>query len=295
MALDAKDMLTVNNAYLSQYLAVFGAPDNMITDRGTEFHNKQMKGIARLFGVRKLSTTPANPRSDGLAENQMGTLKDMLTSFISDHQRDWDDYLQIVAHSYNNIVNDATGFTPHFLTFGTEMGRVTEEHARETTFTKWQESVTDSKEALMWLWTQVGERVVGNVAKFNNKPAAPHKPRVYKAGDYCYLRVVPQRSHKTHKAAKAWKIASKLQFRYAGPYIILEQLSPVLFKARVHGKPRVVHLRNMKAASLMSTAHKKAIMPIWEGPKEPVAVNCMYISGVADCDLPGVQTGYAVF
>jgi transposase InsO family protein len=294
MALDAKDMLTVNNAYLNQYLAVFGAPEVLITDRGTEFHNSQMKGLAQLFGVRKISTTPANPQSDGLAENQMGTLKDMLTSFISDHQRDWDEYLQVVAHSYNNIVNDATGFTPQYLTFGTEMGRVTQDHLMETTFNKWQDKVTESKEVLMWCWTHIGERVVKNVGKFNHRPAAPHVPRVYKAGDYCYLRVVPRRSHKTLRASKAWKLAAKLQYRYAGPYIIMEQVSPVLFKARVHGRDRVIHLRNMKAASLMSVAHKKALVPVWEGPKQPVAVNLMCVTGVESSEDVD-RAGYAVF
>jgi transposase InsO family protein len=291
IALDGKDMLTVQNAYLTQYLAVFGAPQVLITDRGTEFHNSKAMGIAKLFGVRKISTTPNNPQSDGLAENQMGTLKDMLTSFISAHQRDWDEYLQVVAHSYNNTVNDATGFTPHFLTFGTEMGRVAEEHLQTVEFSKWQETVSADKEALMWCWSAVGERVVKNVERFKRAPVAPHAPHEYKTGDYCYLRVVPKRSHKTHKAEKEWILANKLQYRFAGPYCVTSQMSPILYRLRVHGKERVVHLRSMKAASKMEAVHREALKPVWEGPVElerpltaGVAVSSVCIAGTWNSD-----------
>jgi hypothetical protein len=282
-------MLTVQNAYLTQYLTVFGAPQVLITDRGTEFHNSKAMGIAKLFGVRKISTTPNNPQADGLAENQMGTIKDMLTSFITAHQRDWDEYLQVVAHSFNNTVNDATGFTPHFMTFGTEMGRVAEEHLQTVEFAKWQETVTADKEALMWCWSAVGERVVKNVEKFKRAPVAPHAPHEYKTGDYCYLRVVPKRSHKTHKDEKEWILANKLQYRFAGPYCVTSQMGPILYRLRVHGRERVVHLRSMKAASKMDTDHRMALKPVWEGPVElarpleaGVGVNSVGVTGTWD-------------
>jgi transposase InsO family protein len=49
----------------------------LITDKGTDFVNKQLKHWCKVVGTDKKHTTPANPRADGLAENAVKTVKDM--------------------------------------------------------------------------------------------------------------------------------------------------------------------------------------------------------------------------
>ena len=133
------------------------------------------------------------------------------------------------------------------------------------------------------------KRVVRNVEKFKRAPVAPHAPYEYKTGDYCYcyLWVVPKRSHKTHEDEKEWILANKLHYRFAGrPYCVTSQMRPILYRLRVHGRERVVHLPSMKAASKMDMDHRMALKPVWEGPVElerplvaGLGVNSMSIAG----------------
>lgn len=46
----------------------FGIPIQLFSDKGTEFVNKLVTKINHLFKVSRMSTTPYNPRSNGLVE-----------------------------------------------------------------------------------------------------------------------------------------------------------------------------------------------------------------------------------
>jgi hypothetical protein len=245
----AKDMYTVQKQYLEHWTSKFGAPDMLITDRGGEFHNVMAKQLAELWGVRKIATTARNPRSDGLAENQMRTIKDMLQSYIHSNQQDWDDYLPLVAQAYNVEINTSTGFTPYFLMFGREMNMASEEHLEQLEVEDFHEMVRRTKEVQAWCWHYAAHKVSNNTVKFNRVPLErlPFKP--YEAGDYFYLRVVPKRLYKNELEEKAHQVSAKLQFRYTGPYMVHEQLSPVLYSAYIHGKLKRCHAINMKASA----------------------------------------------
>jgi hypothetical protein len=249
MPIHNKDMYIVQKQYIDQWTSQFGAPDMLITDRGSEFHNMIAKQLAILWDVKKVATTPRNPRSDGLAENQMRTLKDMLQSYIQSNQKDWDEYLPLVAQAFNNTVNDATGMTPFFLMFGHEMNMASEDHVDEMEVEDFHETVRRHKEVQQWCWWYVGNRVVKNVDKFNKVPVERLQFKPYKHGDFFYLRVVPKRVYKSEKDEKAHQISSKLQFRYTGPYMIHDVISTVLYSSYIHGKLKRVHAINMKPAS----------------------------------------------
>lgn len=68
MALKEKTALAVATAVLEKFIGTAGIPDKIITDQGNEFDNALTKNIARLLTIRKIRTTPYNPRSDGTVE-----------------------------------------------------------------------------------------------------------------------------------------------------------------------------------------------------------------------------------
>jgi hypothetical protein len=183
----------------------------------------------------------------------MRTIKDMLQSYIQSNQLDWDEYLPLVAQAFNNTINDATGMTPFFLMFGHEMNMAAEEHIDEMEVEDFHETVRRHKEVQQWCWWYVGNRVVKNVETFNRVPAERLQFRPYRHGDFFYLRVVPKRVYRSEKDEKAHYISSKLQFRYTGPYMIHECISPVLYSSYIHGKLKRVHAINMKPASYSKT------------------------------------------
>jgi hypothetical protein len=245
-----KDMEHIQQEYIDKFTGHFGAPLMLITDQGTEFHNLLARQLAELWGVRKVVITPRNPRSDGQAENAMRTVKDMLQAFTNENQDDWDEKLSAVAQAHNNTINDATGMTPYFLVHGVEMTMPSQEHIEELNVDDFHSTVLKQKEAMEWCWKYAAERCSVN-ADVGAKSIIPNERLEfvpYEVGDFFYNKVVARRFAKntSKKANSKIALSTKLQFRYVGPYMIKEVLSPIIYKAIIHNKEKVVHALNMK-------------------------------------------------
>jgi transposase InsO family protein len=227
-----------------------GSPELLITDRGTEFSNKLWKDYMKLQGIKHVRTTPANPRSDGLAENMMRTLKDMLSGYINKYHDNWDEHLAQIAGQYRSTVNDATGYTPFYLLYGREMNQ--KEILNTNKVNNLHEYAAELQEMLFYTWSSVSLREKSNV-KTMQLTQIPRKkiPFVpFTVGSYCYLKTVPRRFFKDPSDKKNYKLSSKLQFRYSGPYRIVQVISPVIYKADIHGTIKTVHAINMKHKSM---------------------------------------------
>jgi hypothetical protein len=221
----------------------------LITDKGTDFVNKQLKHWCKVVGTDKKHTTPANPRADGLAENAVKTVKDMLVSYINAFQTNWDLYLPLIQYDYNTTVNIATGYEPYFLMYGRTANRVDETREKETINMKGVEEYgIQFSEVMDWIWKNMGERVVKNsqLMKERQHPATHLIFKEYKEGDYFYHRRIPKRFHKSEKDEKNHKLNAKLQFRWTGPFRVLKKVNPVLYEADMHNVSTMVHAVNMR-------------------------------------------------
>ena len=70
------------------------------------------------MGIHNSRTTAYHPQDDDLVERQNYTLKDILSSFVSQHKDDWDLWIDIAWHAYNNSPQESTGFSHFELVFG---------------------------------------------------------------------------------------------------------------------------------------------------------------------------------
>ena len=82
-ALKSKSAEDVAEVFVDEILMRHGAPKMLISDGGKEFTNRILKAVCRLLKIRKITTAPYNPRADGLAENQVKTCKDMVSSYCN--------------------------------------------------------------------------------------------------------------------------------------------------------------------------------------------------------------------
>ena len=73
----------------------------------------------------------------------------------------------------------------------------------------------------------------------------------YKKGTFCFLKRVPRRDYMDWKEKIRYKLSAKLQSRFTGPYLIVRQLSPVLYVAIVDSKEKTIHTVNMKHTPLV--------------------------------------------
>ena len=91
-----------------------GIPEEVLTDRGTQFTSEVMREVSRLLTIRHLTTTPYHPMCNGLVERFNATLKKMLRRMCHERPKDWDRYLPALLFAYREAPRKVWEF-PHFL------------------------------------------------------------------------------------------------------------------------------------------------------------------------------------
>ena len=248
-AIPDKSAIAVLRTLNDNVIHRLGRPRVLISDNGTEFRNKEMTKLCNMLGIIKRYTTPYNPNSDGQVENQMRTLKDSLSHYCNEFQDNWDESLGVIAFAYNTTVNDATGYTPYFLMYGREANSGDEDYERNPLPGGLPSYVDRMQRALNFAWEYVSKRVDDNVKTYNAVPAKRLQFKPYKVGDWFFRKIIPRKFYTIKGDKKKHTLSSKLQFRYAGPYMITRVINPVLYEAIIHGRRNQrIHAINMKSA-----------------------------------------------
>ena len=108
---------TVAEALVAMFSRV-GVPEEMLTDCGTQFMSGVMQEVSRLLSLQQLTTTPYNPRANGLVERFNGTLKQMLKKMCNERKKDWDRYLPALLFAVRESPQESLGFSPFELLYG---------------------------------------------------------------------------------------------------------------------------------------------------------------------------------
>ena len=104
---------SVAKAFLSTWIARFGPPLTLISDRGTQFRAELLQKLNSLLGIHHIRTSSYNPRANGMVERSHRTLKSALKARGSY----WLDQLPIVLFGMR-IHPDEDCNSPYSLTFG---------------------------------------------------------------------------------------------------------------------------------------------------------------------------------
>ena len=106
---------------LFNYISIFGAPKEILSDQGREFLNKVVDEMSKICGVERKVTSPYHPRTNGLTERFNQTLVIMLKKLTEDDPKRWDEWLPYALLSYRTRINSTTKLTPFELVFGRPM------------------------------------------------------------------------------------------------------------------------------------------------------------------------------
>lgn len=77
---------TIVHTFFSTWVARFGAPDIITTDRGTQFDSQLFEALAQMIDSQTCRTTAYHPQSNGEIERWHRTLK---TSIKCQETNDW--------------------------------------------------------------------------------------------------------------------------------------------------------------------------------------------------------------
>ena len=108
-------------AIIAHYITIYGTPRRILSDQGRNFESEEFLNFCNLFRIHKIRTSAYHPQSNGMCERFNQTLKHSLRKILSvPQQTSWDIYLNFAVFSYNLSVHSSTGFSPFYLTFGSE-------------------------------------------------------------------------------------------------------------------------------------------------------------------------------
>ena len=100
---------------------IFGPPNKILSDQGSNFESAIFKNLCQVWRIKKVRTTDYHPATNGACERVNRTIKHGLQKSLNGKNlEEWDTVLSHVIFSYNTSVHSSTLFTPFFLMFGVE-------------------------------------------------------------------------------------------------------------------------------------------------------------------------------
>nr|VZI08247.1 unnamed protein product [Spirometra erinaceieuropaei] len=85
---------TVVKAFLSRWVAIFGAPSTITTDRGAQFESNLFQSLLSFLGCTRIRTTAYHPAANGMVERFHRQLKASLRAAAD--PENWKDHLPLV-------------------------------------------------------------------------------------------------------------------------------------------------------------------------------------------------------
>ena len=114
----------VARAFVNSWIYLFGAPEKVLTDNGTQFTSEVMQAVHKILGIKQLLTTVYHPECNGLIERFHQFLKEKLKitalqrNFDFQDEDDWDVFIPSIVHAYNITPHSTTKYAPYHLLFG---------------------------------------------------------------------------------------------------------------------------------------------------------------------------------
>ena len=102
----------------NNYFSVFGFPQCLISDQGTEFCGKVIAAMCSLLGIEKIWTTPYHPQTNRSAERVHQMLQRMIGKLDPEKRQKWLAHIGLIIIAYNSTKSLVTGYSPYYLMFG---------------------------------------------------------------------------------------------------------------------------------------------------------------------------------
>jgi len=111
---------TVANFIREHIITRFGIPRRLISDNGTPFINKDIKGLIEAYYIKHGRSTPYCPQGNGQAEATNKVMLKILKKIKHEYGGKWSDHLADVLWACRSSIKIATRFSSFSLVYGTE-------------------------------------------------------------------------------------------------------------------------------------------------------------------------------
>ncbi|KAM7298103.1 Transposon Ty3-I Gag-Pol polyprotein [Ixodes scapularis] len=223
-ALPAGTAVEVAKFFIESIVLRHGAPEVLITDRGSSFMAQLTQEILRLSGTGHRRTTAYHPQTNGLTERLNKTIADMISMYVDVEHKTWDEVLPYVTFAYNTAVQKTTGFTPFQLVHGRKVTTMLDAmlpHEPSDNQSDDAQVVAQRAEEvrqLARLMIQDQQRV--DAGRYNLRRRDVH----FQPGDRVWVWTPIRRRG----------LSEKLLKRYFGPYKVLRRLGELNYEPQTH-------------------------------------------------------------
>ncbi|UYV66897.1 hypothetical protein LAZ67_4003261 [Cordylochernes scorpioides] len=219
-----------------------GAPQYLISDRGSQFTSNLMKEVMKTCKIKHCFTTSYHPQTNGLTERLNRTLINMLSMYVNTDQKNWDEILPFITHAYNTTIQETTGYSPFFLMFGREPTSLLDDRNISVDIDKddYDEYIKHHLDKINRTRKLVINNTIKTQERMKKNYDKKHNEKIYEPG---HLVAVWTPVRKIGKC-------EKLLRKYFGPYRILKKLSNVNYliepKDNPGQDPLIVHVSRLK-------------------------------------------------
>ena len=245
--------------HLIDYFTRFGMPKTIQSDNGSNFCGKFFQSQMRELGIKHITSTPYHPESQGIVERMHQTLKNILRKLCDGKEEEWDKKLPFALFALRSAPSETLGFSPFELIFGhTVRGPL--EILRDS----WEEKGDDGDVVAQVEYYRTNLFKAWDLAKENQDIAHDNTKRKYD-------KKAKARSFQIGEFALALlpKQGGSLQYKFSGPYKILDKRGDVNYCLEIKGsrkKRRWLHINLLKKyeGELYATSNVIVAEPVQE-------------------------------
>ncbi|KAI4899248.1 hypothetical protein NFI96_022015 [Prochilodus magdalenae] len=220
----------------------FGIPENIVSDRGTQFTSQVWSAFMERLGVSVSLTSGYHPQANGQCERMNQELGKFLRVYCHENQNDWSAYLPWAEMAQNSLVSSTTSLTPFQCMLG-----------YQPPLMPWSAQSSDVPSVEHWMrrseevWEQTHQRIE-NVLRKHKHYADRRRGDTpsYNPGDRVWLST---RDFRLTEGSR------KLMPKYIGPFKILNKINDVTYKLELPAQYRVC-----------SSFHVSLLKPVVPGP-----------------------------
>ena len=109
---------TVTKVFYEYFIAVFGVPAKLLSDRGENFTSTVVEELCAAFGIQKCRTTAYHAQCNGQVDHFHQTLLCMIGKPARNKKAQWEQHLLELLQAYNSTQSAVTAYSLHYLMFG---------------------------------------------------------------------------------------------------------------------------------------------------------------------------------
>lgn len=110
----------VSKIIKDQIFMIFGVPLHLRCDNGVQFRSREFTNLCKNYGVNIIFNPNYSPQCNP-TERVNRVLKCMLTAYVGENHRKWDEVLSEIGCAYRSARHEVTTSSPYFVNFGHEM------------------------------------------------------------------------------------------------------------------------------------------------------------------------------